>query len=156
MEADLDMNGNKIINVGDVEVGGVNILTSMQDIYDDYEALTSRVTISTSSPTVVSIRLTDVSKSGKTCTAVFKWAHGGNASQEEKVNVEKVKDMDTGGKHTALNDPIMFDFNSGLGFDVFGKRIDSSPTWVTCPLEIKANMNYLAKEYLNGASANAM
>jgi hypothetical protein len=36
------------------------------------------------------------------------------------VNVEKVKDMDTGGKHTALNDPIMFDFNSGLGFTVNG------------------------------------
>jgi hypothetical protein len=45
------------------------------------------------SPTVVSIRLTDVSKSGKTCTAVFKWAHGGNASQEEKVNVESIIDQ---------------------------------------------------------------
>lgn len=42
------------------------------------------------SPTVVSIRLTDISKSGKTCTAVFKWAHGGNASQEEKVSVESI------------------------------------------------------------------
>jgi hypothetical protein len=51
MEQDLDMNSNKIINVSDVEVGGVNILTTMQDIYDDYEALTNRVTISTSSPT---------------------------------------------------------------------------------------------------------
>jgi hypothetical protein len=28
--------------------------------------------------------------------------------------------MDTGGKHTALNDPIMFDFNAGLGFKVNG------------------------------------
>jgi len=45
------------------------------------------------SPTVVSIRLTDVSKSGKTCTAVFKWAHGGNASQEEKVNVDSIIDQ---------------------------------------------------------------
>ena len=36
------------------------------------------------------------------------------------VNVEKVKDMDTGGKHTALNDPLMFDFNSGLGFKING------------------------------------
>jgi hypothetical protein len=45
------------------------------------------------SPTVVSIRLTDVSKSGKTCTAVFKWAHGGNASQEEKVNVSSIIDQ---------------------------------------------------------------
>ena len=51
MEQDLDMNSNKIINVSDVEVNGVNILTTMQDIYDDYEALTNRVTISTSSPT---------------------------------------------------------------------------------------------------------
>jgi hypothetical protein len=45
------------------------------------------------SPTVVNIRLTDVSKSGKTCTAVFKWAHGGNASQEEKVNVDSIIDQ---------------------------------------------------------------
>ena len=44
-------------------------------------------------PNVVSIRLTDVSKSGKTCTAVFKWAHGGNASQEEKVNVSSIIDQ---------------------------------------------------------------
>jgi hypothetical protein len=28
--------------------------------------------------------------------------------------------MDTGGKHTALNDPMMFDFNSGLGFKING------------------------------------
>jgi hypothetical protein len=45
------------------------------------------------SPNVVSIRLTDVSKSGKTCTAVFKWAHGGNASQEEKVSVDSIIDQ---------------------------------------------------------------
>jgi len=45
------------------------------------------------SPNVVSIRLTDVSKSGKTCTVVFKWAHGGNASQEEKVNVDSIIDQ---------------------------------------------------------------
>jgi len=45
------------------------------------------------SPTVIGIRLTDVSKSGKTCTAVFKWAHGGNASQEEKVSVDSIIDQ---------------------------------------------------------------
>ena len=45
------------------------------------------------SPNVVSIRLTDISKSGKTGTAVFKWAHGGNASQEEKVNVSSIVDQ---------------------------------------------------------------
>jgi hypothetical protein len=51
METDLDMNGNSIINVGDIEVDGVNILTEMNNIYNDYEALVNRVTISTSSPT---------------------------------------------------------------------------------------------------------
>jgi hypothetical protein len=51
MEADLDMNSNKIINVADIEVGGVNVITEMTNIYNDYEALVNRVTISTSSPT---------------------------------------------------------------------------------------------------------
>ena len=51
MEQDLDMNSNKIINVGDIEVGGVNVITEMNNIYNDYEALVNRVTISTSSPT---------------------------------------------------------------------------------------------------------
>jgi hypothetical protein len=32
------------------------------------------------------------------------------------VNVEKVKDIETGGKHTSLNDPVVFNFNSGIGF----------------------------------------
>jgi len=40
------------------------------------------------------------------------------------VNVEKVKDMDTGGetggKHTGLNEPIICNFNSGLGFEIGG------------------------------------
>ena len=51
MEQDLDMNNNNIINVGDIEVGGVNVITEMNSIYNDYEALVNRVTISTSSPT---------------------------------------------------------------------------------------------------------
>jgi hypothetical protein len=51
MEQDLDMNGFKILNAGDVEVDGVNIIAQMQTIYDDYLALVDRVTISTSSPT---------------------------------------------------------------------------------------------------------
>ena len=51
MEQDLDMNGHDILNVGSVEVGGVNILTEMQTIYNDYLALVDRVTISTLSPT---------------------------------------------------------------------------------------------------------
>jgi len=36
------------------------------------------------------------------------------------VNVEKVKDMETGGKHTPINEPVMLDFNKGLGFEVYG------------------------------------
>jgi hypothetical protein len=32
------------------------------------------------------------------------------------VSVEKVKDMDTGGKHTLIDDPMLFDYNRGLGF----------------------------------------
>jgi hypothetical protein len=50
MENDLDMNSFKILNVGDVEVNGVNILTEMQTIYNDYLALVDRVTVSTLSP----------------------------------------------------------------------------------------------------------
>lgn len=45
------------------------------------------------SPNVVSIRLTDISKSGKKATAVFKWAQGGNASQEENINVSSIIDQ---------------------------------------------------------------
>jgi len=45
------------------------------------------------SPNIVSIRLTDISKSGKTGTAVFKWAHAGNASQEENINVSSIIDQ---------------------------------------------------------------
>ena len=36
------------------------------------------------------------------------------------VNIEKVKDMETGGKHTNLNDPVVFNFNYGIGFMVNG------------------------------------
>jgi len=42
------------------------------------------------SPNVVSIKLIDLSKSGKKGTAVFKWNHAGNASQEENVNVSSI------------------------------------------------------------------
>ena len=45
------------------------------------------------SPVVIGIRLTDVSKSGKKCVAVFKWSHGGNASQEENVSVDSIIDQ---------------------------------------------------------------
>lgn len=36
------------------------------------------------------------------------------------INVEKIKDVDTGGKHTGLEDPIFCEFNKGLGFVVYG------------------------------------
>lgn len=32
------------------------------------------------------------------------------------VNVEKVKDVETGGKITGMNEPMLFNFNSGFGF----------------------------------------
>jgi hypothetical protein len=47
------------------------------------------------------------------------------------INVEKVKDQDTGGKITYLNTPIMHDWNSGLGFKCGGidaiKRVKREP-----------------------------
>jgi hypothetical protein len=36
------------------------------------------------------------------------------------VGVEKVKDMDTGGKHTGLDEQVLCSWNSGLGFEVYG------------------------------------
>jgi hypothetical protein len=32
------------------------------------------------------------------------------------IDVEKIKDRDTGGQQTELNNPEMFDYNTGLGF----------------------------------------
>ena len=56
MQNDLDLNSNDINNVkditmtGDFTVDGVDYLTSMQTLYDNYLALIDRVTISTASP----------------------------------------------------------------------------------------------------------
>jgi hypothetical protein len=36
------------------------------------------------------------------------------------VNVEKVKDTETGGKHTEIDYPVVCEFNSGLGFMING------------------------------------
>ena len=36
------------------------------------------------------------------------------------VNVEKIKDADTGGQHTRLDEPVMCEFNNGLGFTIHG------------------------------------
>jgi len=55
MENNLDMNDFDILNAGTVEVAsvkvnGVNIITEMNTIYNNYLALINRVTVSTSSP----------------------------------------------------------------------------------------------------------
>jgi hypothetical protein len=56
MQNDLDMNSNDINNArnisasGTFTVGGTDYLAQMQSVYNDYLALTNRVTISTSSP----------------------------------------------------------------------------------------------------------
>ena len=44
-------------------------------------------------PRIDSIKLTDVSKSGKTGTIVYHLSHGGNIYTEEKVNVERILDQ---------------------------------------------------------------
>ena len=36
------------------------------------------------------------------------------------ISVEKIKDIETGGKHTFLDQPILCEFNNGLGFRLFG------------------------------------
>ena len=47
---DIDMNNNRLLNVSSLTVNGVDILTSMNTIYNNYLALVDRVTISTASP----------------------------------------------------------------------------------------------------------
>jgi hypothetical protein len=55
MENNLDMNDFDILNAGTVEVAsvkvnGVDIITTMNTIYNNYLALVDRVTVSTASP----------------------------------------------------------------------------------------------------------
>lgn len=50
LENDIDLNGNKILNAGDIEINGVNVVTEMQSIYDGYLAITQKVTVSTADP----------------------------------------------------------------------------------------------------------
>lgn len=50
MENDLDMNSNGLLNVSSITVNGVDYLANMQNVYNDYNALVNRVTISTESP----------------------------------------------------------------------------------------------------------
>ena len=44
-------------------------------------------------PVVISIKLIDLSKSGKKGTAVFTFAHGGSESREENINVSSIIDQ---------------------------------------------------------------
>jgi len=55
------------------------------------------------------------------------------------VGVEKVKDMETGGKHTALNEPVYCMFNSGLGFQING--VD--PLTKHRPKEVQKQIQYV-------------
>lgn len=43
------------------------------------------------------------------------------------VEVDKIKDMDTGGKPTIVNQPIMLDYNFGLGFKCGGVDVIKRP-----------------------------
>jgi len=55
MENDLDMNSNDILNAGGLSVtsltvNGIDYLTSMQTVYNNYTSITQSVTVSTASP----------------------------------------------------------------------------------------------------------
>lgn len=50
MENDLDLNGYKIINAGDIEINGTNIVEEMQTIYNSYLNITQKVTVSAADP----------------------------------------------------------------------------------------------------------
>ncbi len=56
MENDIDMNNNDILNIkdlgitGTITVDGVDYLTEMETVYNNYVSLTQKVTISTSDP----------------------------------------------------------------------------------------------------------
>jgi hypothetical protein len=61
--------------------------------------------------------------------------------------------MDTGGKHTALNDPIMFDFNSGLGFVINGVDPLKSVRPKTNPLQketVSKQLPLIEPDIVNG------
>ena len=47
---DIDMNNNRLLNVSSLTVNGVDIITTMNTIYNNYLALVDRVTVSTASP----------------------------------------------------------------------------------------------------------
>lgn len=57
-------------------------------------------------PVVVWIKLTDVSKSGKKGTAVFKWARGGGESREENINVSSIIDQVHGRRNSIIQQTL--------------------------------------------------
>lgn len=57
-------------------------------------------------PVVVWIKLTDVSKSGKKGTAVFKWARGGGESREENINVSSIIDQVHGRRKSIIQQTL--------------------------------------------------
>jgi len=57
-------------------------------------------------PVVVWVKLTDVSKSGKKGTAVFKWAHGGSESREENINVSSIIDQVHGRRKSIIQQTL--------------------------------------------------
>ena len=64
------------------------------------------------------------------------------------VQVEKVKDMETGGKHTGMDEPVVCDFNKGIGFEIHGKD-PLKPLRVKEPFQAKITMTEQKLNALN-------
>jgi hypothetical protein len=66
------------------------------------------------------------------------------------VQIEKVKDMETGGKHTGMDQPVICDFNKGIGFEING--VDPlKPFRIKEPFQAKITMT---EAKLNAIKAN--
>jgi len=66
------------------------------------------------------------------------------------VQVEKVKDMETGGKHTGMDSPVVCDFNKGIGFEIHGTD-PLKPFRIKEPFQAKITMT---EQKLNAIHAN--
>jgi hypothetical protein len=64
------------------------------------------------------------------------------------VQVEKVKDMETGGKHTGMDAPVVCDFNKGIGFEIQGTD-PLKPFRVKEPFQAKITMTEQKLNALN-------
>jgi hypothetical protein len=60
------------------------------------------------------------------------------------IDIEKVKDTDTGGMNTSLNDPILCEFNYGMGFKIYGNDALSNvrPKKPAVPFEPVKKINF--------------